>query len=873
MKRLLYIFIILGLFSAVWYGCKKKEELPGALYGVVTDKATGEPIKTAGVELQPIGLKTVTGTDGQYGFSELEQGTYKLYITKTGYADWLSNEIVVKPGQTSQGDVQLEKLPPALRVVNDKAEDIDELDFGAEKDLKSRSFNIFNNGTETLQWELTITAKWITGVNQKAGKLPATMSQGIVLTIERDSLDEGENITTVHITSNSGSRELKISAIGEERALPVLNTQDVTDVKMTSAVFHGILTEVGVPSYTERGFVYGLSSMPTIDNTISKLTVAVTEDHSFQATVTNLEEGKIYYVRAYAINKVGIAYSTNEVKCKPQKSLPSVKTEAITHKSIADGKVTLNATIVEPGEPHYIERGFVYGTSPNTMVENATKIKVSGLGTGSYSTLLENLQMGQVYYVRAYALNQVGIVYGSEVELDFSPTLPEVQIQNATNITVNSATLRGIIEIVGDPAYTERGFCYSLSRNPTIDNSKIVAEGSGYSGEFSKAIEGLSENKTYYVRAYVSVEGGSPIYSKDEISFHTISAVSAQVETMEATNVGVTSATLNGYVSSVGTPPYTERGFCYAISQNPTIYNYTKVASGSGESGKFSLSIDQLFDKTTYYYRAYVRTDNGEPQYGRQMQFTTQDNSSTANVSLTDHVALYHSVGFWFNPSANTVKYYWKAYRKDLLSGMSDQMIISDVSATGTEMFPSGNNYDWITDCDYQTTYTVCLVAYDREGKVGPLSKTNVATRSLSGQAVVRASVISCGGGEAAVSVLKGDNCASFSFYICTPFNEFISEDIPDIFWAMLFHKQNFKRYTDNQVGTYRPSEAGWSGLIAIGYNSSGEMSSIISKAVFNAYTGAMMTNASNSKSGFKTEKRPNMQSLKLEGQMILSLE
>lgn len=41
----------------------------GSIYGIVTDKATGESIINAGVELQPIGLKTVTGSDGQFEFN------------------------------------------------------------------------------------------------------------------------------------------------------------------------------------------------------------------------------------------------------------------------------------------------------------------------------------------------------------------------------------------------------------------------------------------------------------------------------------------------------------------------------------------------------------------------------------------------------------------------------------------------------------------------------------------------------------------------------------------------------------------------------------------------------------------------------------
>ena len=41
--------------------CSKEEEsvLPGTIYGIVTDKATGEPVKSVGVELSPVGLKTI----------------------------------------------------------------------------------------------------------------------------------------------------------------------------------------------------------------------------------------------------------------------------------------------------------------------------------------------------------------------------------------------------------------------------------------------------------------------------------------------------------------------------------------------------------------------------------------------------------------------------------------------------------------------------------------------------------------------------------------------------------------------------------------------------------------------------------------------
>ncbi len=110
MKKLLYASVCALFLAVALCGCKK-EELPGSIHGYITDKATGEPIKTAGVELLPTGIKTITGSEGQYEFNDIDPGVYKLHITKTGYEELVSNEIVVKSEKTAQGDVQLEKLP------------------------------------------------------------------------------------------------------------------------------------------------------------------------------------------------------------------------------------------------------------------------------------------------------------------------------------------------------------------------------------------------------------------------------------------------------------------------------------------------------------------------------------------------------------------------------------------------------------------------------------------------------------------------------------------------------------------------------------------------------------------------------------------
>lgn len=310
MKKLIYfgMGLLLCLSAAIWTGCKDKEEEPGAIYGVVSDKATGKPIKTAGVELQPVGLKTATGTDGQYGFNELEPGTYKLYVTKTGYADKQSDNVVIKSGQTTQFDVQLAQ---ALRIVNDKAEDIDELDFGADEEDVRRSFHIFNDGKQTLQWKIIASADWITNVSMENGTLLAGQSQNIAITIGRGKLKVGDNVTTMYITSNEGRCQLQLKAQADQR-LPVVNELWVAEISDITARLCGKITDVGKPAYTERGFVYSTSSLPTVENTIRKLPVAVNDNPTFSTTVTDLTPGEVYYVRAYAVNEIGIAY-TNEV--------------------------------------------------------------------------------------------------------------------------------------------------------------------------------------------------------------------------------------------------------------------------------------------------------------------------------------------------------------------------------------------------------------------------------------------------------------------------------------------------------------------------------------------------------------------------------
>lgn len=636
MKKIIYLLVGIVLFGGLYYSCAP-EELPGSIYGTVVDKATGEPIKSAGVELSPSGLKTVTGSEGQFEFTELDPGKYTLLITKTGYIDGVSHTIEVKPGQQAKGDVQIEKLPPALKVVDDNRQEISILDFGSAEDDVARSFSIFNDGTESLEWELTATADWIKSVSKTTGTLSAGATQAIIITIDRAKLSSGENKTTVHITSNSGNKQLVVTATNNFQVTK-LNVLPTTAITSTSATLNGEVVEDGSPIYTERGFVYAETTQPTISACIQKIAAPFSDSKTFAATVSDLAEGKKYYVRAYAIQSDKEVYSANEVSFTAEGSvLPKVTTKSVTDISRSEGKAIAMGMVTEVGDPAYTERGFVYGKNHNPIVQTATKAIVEGNGVGEFVGTLSDLQLGNMYYVRAYALNTVGVAYGEEQTLDFNPILPVVATNDVTGLSeeTQSATYHATITNAGDPVYTERGFVYGKSPDPTTGGAtKVVVAGSG-KGTYYGDVHNLELDCAYYVRAYVTYSLGT-VYGENKM-FSIKKTYPPTVTTSVVNQITTTTAVAGGNVTDDGGNSVTERGVVYSTNQNPTVAD-TKVVSGSG-LGDFICNLTNLQEGTTYYVCAYAINSKGVT-YGTQVEFTTQD-SNTPVIPPTDGAIVF----------------------------------------------------------------------------------------------------------------------------------------------------------------------------------------------------------------------------------------
>lgn len=626
MKKLFYFFCYIGLLC-ISQSCKHPDVVAyGGLYGIVADKATGEPVASAGVELLPAGLKTVTGSAGQFEFTQLEPKNYTLHITTAGYSDYTSNTISVVADQTVKVDVQIERLPQSLRIVNDKKEDIDSLNFGGTKADISRSFNIFNDGENTLEWEVTYTAEWIKSVSKSSGSSKAWGTQALVLTIDRSKLRPAENLTTLHITSDNGSKQLVVTALGE--STPKVILVNVSNAELMD--FEGKIEFEGSPAYTEAGFVYGTTPQPTVE--ANKVACLVSVDSTFHYRSGRFLKNTTYYVRAYAINEVGVVYSSNEISFTTVEEATEVITDPVSDIDVSDGniKAILNATMSNVGKPRFSERGFCYTDSSDPISSYAeygygNVVKSDDIRDNQYSVLVGNLRASCTYYVRAYAKQNDGYVYGDMVMFSTNTLVAAVTTTAASDITYTGATLNAFVSTEGTPTYTERGFCYATHSKPTIADTKRVVNGSG-TGDYSLAIGGLEHKTKYYVCAYV-VQNGEPIYG-NQIIF-TTTWVDPHVVMSSPTGVTATQATLIANVYVEGDPAYTERGFCYASHSSPTIADNKCPVSGNGV-GEFSYTLQGLKPKTTYYALAYVVQD-GEPVYAINV-VSFQTTLSTASV-------------------------------------------------------------------------------------------------------------------------------------------------------------------------------------------------------------------------------------------------
>jgi len=192
---------------------------------------------------------------------------------------------------------------------------------------------------------------------------------------------------------------------------PVIITRAVTDITTTTAVGNGNITTLGIPKPTAHGFCWNSTGNPKVsDNSTNEGKVTTTG--AFTSNITGLAPYTTYYVKAYAANTIGIAYG-NQVEFTTIDALAlTVTTQAVAgiHSTTATG----NGHITDLGVTIPTAHGFCWGIKSNPTVDGSHIDLGAVSATGAFTGDITDLTFGTTYYIRAYATNEAGTVYGEE---------------------------------------------------------------------------------------------------------------------------------------------------------------------------------------------------------------------------------------------------------------------------------------------------------------------------------------------------------------------------------------------------------------------------------------------------------------------------
>lgn len=402
--------------------------------------------------------------------------------------------------------------------------------------------------------------------------------------------------------------------------LPTVATTSMTEINPTTATVGGEVTGDGGSPVTARGVCWSTSEDPTIadDHTSNGSGLG-----TFAGEIIGLSPGTSYYVRTYATNGAGTAYGAG-IRFKTTAVLPTVTTasaiEITPTTAISGGNVTYD------GGASVTARGVCWSESSGpTIADDHTS---DGIGLGTFTSAIADLDPTGTYYVRAYATNEIGTAYGDEVIFSTLAGLPVVVTGDITSIDARSAICAGQVIDGGGREVTARGICWSESVHPTLADNHTV-DGAG-TGTFASSISDLDPNTRYYVRCYATNDLGT-VYG-EERSFATLVALPT-VTAVELSSITATGATCVAEVTDAGGGSVTARGFCWSTSFNPTTAD-DHTTDGTG-LGRFTSSITDLISHTSYYARPYATNEAGT-SYGAMM-FLLPGNSvpSVATNSIT----------------------------------------------------------------------------------------------------------------------------------------------------------------------------------------------------------------------------------------------
>jgi len=306
---------------------------------------------------------------------------------------------------------------------------------------------------------------------------------------------------------------------------------------------------------------------------------------------------------------------------------PAVETATVVF--ITTETASVNARILDDGFDPVSACGVCWNTT--TEPDIADSHTDEGNQTGWFTSELTDLSPNTQYYVRSYAQNVAGLVYGNEVSF-FTVSIPQISVVDSLLDSFGKIVVGEISEID----------TFMVSATQLMDDLIITApEGFELSlsssgretREFTPQIiltptAGNIALTSVYVR-FSPASGGnlSDYLSCESLGMESVNTllngtgvITPTLTTTPASEITFNTAITGGEIIHNGWDSITACGVCYSISENPTLAD--AHTEGLTLEGEFVDYLDNLLSDTTYYIRAYA-TNSAGTSYGTQLSFTT----------------------------------------------------------------------------------------------------------------------------------------------------------------------------------------------------------------------------------------------------------
>ncbi|MCX6254040.1 MAG: hypothetical protein NTV31_06115, partial [Bacteroidia bacterium] len=189
----------------------------------------------------------------------------------------------------------------------------------------------------------------------------------------------------------------KITTVGTSNT-----TSMATDVE-------GLIEELTAATHSEYGVCWSTDNDPTVydKKSLASGTPAI---GSFKVTISGLDPSTTYHTRAFVIDNKKYIYGSDVSFTTSAPNLPVVTTSSV--KDITSKYAYSGGNVTKEGDKPVVAKGVCYDTVASPTIEkNKT---MDGWGAGSFTSALINLIPSKTYYVRAYAVSEFGISYGTE---------------------------------------------------------------------------------------------------------------------------------------------------------------------------------------------------------------------------------------------------------------------------------------------------------------------------------------------------------------------------------------------------------------------------------------------------------------------------